>query len=71
MAKEKKSSFEKDLARLEAIVKELEDESILLEESIDLYEEGMRLSKHCLEKLEQAEQKIEQVQKQHANNEGS
>lgn len=54
-------SFEEALSRLEEIVNELEDESISLEKSIQLYEEGIELSKLCTQTLEEAELRIEKV----------
>ncbi len=54
----KKMSFEKALKRLEEIVKELEKGDIPLEKSIALFEEGMKLSKFCNEKLNEIEGKI-------------
>ena len=56
-------SFEDALARLEAIVYQLESGSLPLEESIKQFEEGMRLSKTCGDKLSDAENKIEQLVK--------
>jgi len=67
MTDKERPSFEKALSRLEEIVKELEDETISLEESIELYEEGIRLSKICTETLEQAELRIEKVHDQQNN----
>ena len=61
-------SFEDALARLEAIVYQLESGSLPLEESIKKFEEGMRLSKICGDKLSDAENKIEQLVKR---NDGS
>jgi exodeoxyribonuclease VII small subunit len=69
MTKKERLSFEEALSRLEEIVDELEDESISLEDTIKLYEEGIKLSKICTETLEQAELRIEKVNEQHANNE--
>jgi exodeoxyribonuclease VII small subunit len=54
-------SFEEALKKLEQIVSQLEDESITLEESVNLYEEGVKLSKFCSEILDDAELRIEQV----------
>jgi len=51
--------FEKALARLEKIVEELETGNIPLEEALKKYEEGVKLSRACQEKLAQAEKKIE------------
>ncbi|MBR7007955.1 MAG: exodeoxyribonuclease VII small subunit [Ruminococcus sp.] len=47
-------SFEKDLARLNEIVKQLESSELTLEESLDLYKEGVDLSVNCKKTLEQA-----------------
>lgn len=69
MSKKERQSFEEALSRLEEIVNDLEDESISLEETIKLYEEGIKLSKICTETLEQAELRIEKVNEQHADNE--
>lgn len=64
MSKKEHLSFEKALSRLENIVDELEKESITLDESIELYEEGIALSKQCTEKLEDAELRIKKVAEQ-------
>ena len=58
-----KMSFEDALARLETIVHQLESGALPLEESIKQFEEGMRLSKICGDKLSDAENKIEQLVK--------
>lgn len=68
MSKENQLNFEEALARLESIVKELEDDSISLKESIDLYEEGIELSRLCTQTLEKAELRIEKVSKQQDDN---
>lgn len=51
--------FEKALEGLEKIVEELEAGNIPLEEALKKYEEGVRLSRACSEKLTQAEKKIQ------------
>lgn len=51
-------SFEKSLAELESIAAKLESGETTLEESIKLYEDGVRLSKNCTEILEKAKQKV-------------
>jgi exodeoxyribonuclease VII small subunit len=56
MAKEK---FEKALNRLEGIVSQLENGDLDLEESLKLFEEGIRLSRYCNQKLDEAEKKVE------------
>ncbi len=52
-------SFEEAMARLETIVQELEEGEANLERSLSLFEEGIKLSKLCHKKLDQAEKKIE------------
>lgn len=61
MADQERLSFEEALNKLESIVEQLEDQEITLEDSVKLYEEGVRMSKFCTEILEQAELRIEQV----------
>ena len=55
--------FEKALERLEKIVEELEAGNIPLEEALKKYEEGVKLSRVCGEKLTQAEKKIQVLTK--------
>jgi exodeoxyribonuclease VII small subunit len=51
--------FEQAMARLEAIVGELEKGDLPLDESLKIFEEGIRLSKNCLKILEDAEHRVE------------
>lgn len=51
-------SFEAAVARLEAIVRALEDTSTSLDDSLKLYSEGIELVKLCNERLDHAQQKI-------------
>jgi exodeoxyribonuclease VII small subunit len=51
--------FEKALARLEKIVQDLEMGNIPLDEALKKYEEGVKLSRACQQKLVEAEKKIE------------
>lgn len=53
--------FETTLSKLEDIVKKLESGNVGLSESLELYEEGISLSKSCKELLENAKQKIEVI----------
>ena len=53
------AKFEECLQRLEQILAELERGEIPLEKSLQLFEEGMTLSKACRKELEEAEGKIE------------
>ena len=56
MAKEK---FEEALTKLEKIVSKLEKGDIPLEESLKVFEEGVRLSRLCNQKLDEAEKRVE------------
>jgi exodeoxyribonuclease VII small subunit len=59
----KKNNFEDDLARLKDISSMLEDNEIGLDNAIALYEEGIKLSKNCIKKLEDAQLKITELKK--------
>ncbi|MCE3009584.1 MAG: exodeoxyribonuclease VII small subunit [Proteobacteria bacterium] len=50
--------FEKKLARLEEIVTKMEKGDLALEESLKLFEEGIKLSRECQTKLTEAEAKV-------------
>jgi exodeoxyribonuclease VII small subunit len=52
-------SFETSLEALEEIVHKLEEGDLPLEESLGLFEQGIRLSRECQERLSQAERRIE------------
>ncbi len=56
-----KPNFEESLGRLEEIVGRLEMDNVPLEESIKLYEEGMKIGKKCRLILEQADQRIRKL----------
>jgi exodeoxyribonuclease VII small subunit len=58
-----KERFEDALSKLEKIVSKLEDGDIPLEESLKLFEEGIRLSRLCNEKLDEAEKRVEILMK--------
>ncbi|MDI6756189.1 MAG: exodeoxyribonuclease VII small subunit [Thermodesulfobacteriota bacterium] len=51
--------FEDAFQKLEGIVKKLEDGNLSLEESLKAFEEGVRLSRFCSKKLDEAEKKVE------------
>ncbi len=53
--------FERDLARLEEIVQELEEGDRPLEESLRLFEEGIGLARRLEERLNEAEQRVEML----------
>jgi exodeoxyribonuclease VII small subunit len=52
-------NFETQLASLEQIVRELERGELPLEESLRLFEDGVRLARECQERLNKAERRIE------------
>ncbi|MEP6919533.1 MAG: exodeoxyribonuclease VII small subunit [bacterium] len=52
-------SFEVSLEALEQIVRDLEQGDLPLEKSLELFEQGIRLSRECQERLGQAERRIE------------
>jgi exodeoxyribonuclease VII small subunit len=56
-----KMEFEEALKELEGVVKILEDGKISLKESVDLYERGILLKKHCDSILESTQLKINQI----------
>ena len=58
------NTFEASLKELETIVKQLEDGDMPLEESLKLFEAGVRLSRECRERLTNAERRIEVLMKE-------
>ena len=56
---EQPKSFEASLESLEKIVQQLENGDLPLEKSLELFEDGIRLSRQCQERLNQAERRIE------------
>lgn len=56
---EKKPDFERSLARLEEVVRQLESPQLSLDEAMKLFEEGVELSRECQKQLEEAEGKVE------------
>ena len=61
MSKDKENSFEKNLQKLELIVEKLDSGEIGLEESVKLYEEGMKIKKICDNKLKDIEMQIKKI----------
>ena len=57
MAK-KEENFEELMVKLEEITNKLEKEQLSLDESVKLFEEGMKISKECNSTLEDAEKRI-------------
>lgn len=58
---EKPVDFEKSLQELEEIVKKLEAGNLPLEESLKLFEQGVKLARWCKDKLHEAELKITEL----------
>ena len=52
-------TFESSLEELERIVRELERGDLPLEKSLELFEQGVKLSRACQERLSEAERRIE------------
>jgi exodeoxyribonuclease VII small subunit len=65
---EKKQTFETSLQELEKIVRRLENGDLPLEESLKLFEDGVKLSRECQERLNQAERRIEVLLKDEDGN---
>lgn len=60
---ESKQTFEQSVKRLERIVDELERGDVPLDDALKLYDEGIQLSKACIEKLTQAELRLKKLSK--------
>jgi exodeoxyribonuclease VII small subunit len=63
MSQDEAPRFEEALGRLEQIVQSLEKGDLSLEDSLKLYEDGIRLARLCHAKLEEAEGRIEMLVK--------
>ena len=59
MSNTKPKNFETSLEELERIVRDLEQGELTLEKSLELFEQGVKLSRECQERLTQAERRIE------------
>jgi len=68
LAAKKQNNFELSLKRLQQIVETLEQGNVSLDEAMSMYEEGVNLSKQCLEKLTQAELKLKRLSKDVSGN---
>jgi len=58
MAAKKSYPFESSLARLESLVEQMESGELSLDESLKLFEEGIKLTRECQQALADAEQKV-------------
>jgi exodeoxyribonuclease VII small subunit len=54
-----KKNFEKALADLENIVQRLDENDLSLDDALSLFEEGIKLSRFCSQKLDSVENKVE------------
>jgi exodeoxyribonuclease VII small subunit len=54
-------SFEEAVTKLEKIVEKLEEGDVPLEKAIEYYQQGMKLSKFCNDKLTKVEKQMEQI----------
>jgi exodeoxyribonuclease VII small subunit len=64
MKKNKPTTFNEKLERLESINEELDRDETELEKAIELYEEGIKLAAECLEALRTAELRITELKKE-------
>jgi exodeoxyribonuclease VII small subunit len=71
MTNAEEPNFESALDRLEHIVKTLEAGDLALDNSLELFEEGIRLSRFCHGKLEQAERRVEILLKSDSDTDGT
>lgn len=61
MAKVKSPSFEESYKRLEEVIARLDSGNLPLDESVTLYEEGIRLALYCEQQLDNAEIRVTQL----------
>ena len=64
MARKKAVNFEEALEELEALVEQMEDGDLSLEESLAAFEKGVRLARECQDALKHAEQRVQILLKQ-------
>ncbi len=57
--KQKTPDFEANLAELEALVNQMEQGDLSLEQSLQTFEQGIRLTRECQQRLNQAEQQVQ------------
>ena len=56
-----KKKFEDALAELEKIVQRLEDPEVPLDEAVGLFEDGIKLSRFCSQKLDEVEKRVDML----------
>ncbi|MEH6649582.1 MAG: exodeoxyribonuclease VII small subunit [Motiliproteus sp.] len=57
--KQKTADFESNLAELETLVTQMEQGDLSLEQSLQAFEQGIKLTRECQQTLNQAEQKVQ------------
>jgi exodeoxyribonuclease VII small subunit len=62
----KKEKFEEALQKLEAIVTQMEEGDLPLEETLKAFEDGVKLARFCANKLDEAERKVEKLMRDQA-----
>jgi exodeoxyribonuclease VII small subunit len=67
MSEEKEYTFEEAMEELEKIVDKLEEGDVPLEEAIDRFQEGMKLSKFCHDRLQKIETQMEKILQEDGN----
>ncbi len=65
---ESNEPFEELLAKLDEAVRKLEAGGLSLEQSTDLYEQGLKLARDCTEKISAAELKITKIRNEYGQN---
>jgi len=60
-------NFEESLASLEALVSAMEEGDLSLEESLQAFEKGIRLTRECQSALQKAEQKVQILMAEHGS----
>jgi exodeoxyribonuclease VII small subunit len=63
VAKKKSDQFEEALKKLQELVEKLEKGDLPLEEAMECFSEGIRISQFCHKKLEEAEKKVDMLLK--------
>jgi len=70
MAKASKPmDFEQSLAQLEGLVEKLENSEFTLEQSLEAFEQGVKLTRQCQQALAQAEQKVQVLMEENGQSE--
>lgn len=67
MAKKEEQSFEESLKELETIVKDLESGNTNLDDAINKFNDAMKLSKICNDKLKNAEENVNKILKENGS----